>query len=549
MSFSSKNKNNENKTCLEEYIKIKKFSKVKLKNKEADKGRKVLESLLLSYINSEATGINKDAKDLSKLLYKEDLEVFCTELFQEYIENDIFNDKKWVINFCAMHGGEDIIFNMKRKIYDWINNFKISIALDAIVSLCLNGNDNAFKVIEEIQRKCNNKEVKAIAEEAFNFAIDEFNMDKDEFKDSIVPYLGLDERGVHIFKYDNYEISIYLTKLFDFIIYDENKKIYKALPKIKGVSKEENLALRKYFKDFKVQLKNVTYRELDRLEKELSYNRKWFLNLWIDVFLKNPIMRTIGETFIWGIYHNSKMQAYMNFSMDVINNRCVIKIFHYKNNALLKKYEIKDIYDLKNKIKINKLLKVIKECEFNNKEFTCNINDYCINIVHPVDFRKNHLEIWKKEFEELNILQPVDQLYRKSFTLAENETQNDYIDRFNGKRIKASYILDNMNRFGWYKGEFNINGVFYEFYKKNIKLKIIAELKISGICIDYLDEDIVVKLLRFYRINGEMKEFEFNNINDKELLKNYEIPKRFFSEVLYDISNSLLKSISKDYNI
>lgn len=548
MSFSIKNINNDNKTCLEECIDIKRFSDVRLRNKKIDKNKEILGSLIGCYIRSEGIGINKDVHELAELLCKNDLEIFCEEVFLEYIKTDIFEDKKWVINFCGIHGGERIISKMEGKIYQWICKGKISIALDAIVSLSLNGSKDAFRAIEKIQRTCKNEEVKVISEEAINFAIDEFNMDKDAFYDDIVPNLGLDERGICAFEYNNYKIYIYLIKLFKYIICDENHKLYKTLPKVKDSKKEQNIWAKQYFKEFRVQLQKITYRELERIEIELSNNRKWPLDLWINTFLKNPIMRTIGESFIWGIYHKSKIQSSMKFSIDVIKNNCSINILSYKMNASLKRYEINNIYDSKNMMKISNVLRFLRKYEFNNKNLTSNIDDYTINLVHPVELKSNQLEIWKEEFEKYNILQPIDQLYRINFIAAENELENEYIDRFYGKIIKSAYIVDRMNRFGWYKGNFNSDGRFYGFYKENINLKIVAELKISGISLEQLNEDTEVYLLRFYRINDKQEKIEIDNVKNEELLKNYEIPKRFFSEILYDITNSLFKSVRTDYS-
>lgn len=172
-----------------------------------------------------------------------------------------------------------------------------------------------------------------------------------------------------------------------------------------------------------------------------------------------------------------------------------------------------------------------------------------IGIVHPIELGKKDMELWKEQFENYEIKQPLEQLNREIFTVTEEERTNKKVERFGGIMLNGLSLLGKLTSFGWSRGPIGDGGGYYTFYKEDNTFKIDAELSFSGVSVGYENEEVTVYDLSFYKEGTASK---YSYINDKIYEQNVvsleTLPKRFFSEILCQINKATASKTGTNEN-
>ena len=296
-------------------------------------------------------------------------------------------------------------------------------------------------------------------------------------------------------------LKVVLTPSLEIEVYDEKDKKLKNLP-APGKRDDEAIAKESHaeFKAFKKQLKTTISVQATRLDLALSSERKWTKEAWIELFVNNPLMHQFAIGLIWGTYEDGKLQ----------------ETFRYMEDGT---FNTKD------------------EDEFEMPE-SCKIA-----LVHPIELSKEDLEEWKEQLENYEIIQPIEQLNRKVFTLTEEEKDMNVCERFGGTIINGLSLSGKIMAQGWYRGSIRDGGGYFQFYKEDSSLNIGAELNFEGLSVGYDNEDTTIHLLKFYNAGTvERGSYVYDEIKDKDLISLSKVPKKFFSEILYQVEKSLSSS-------
>lgn len=483
------------------------LKKVRLKGKEDFCEEDYLKALLICYSSLNGVGISKDGKTIAEKLDEADLSLFANEVFDIWFTKGAEAKKKWVLSFASIYGKDQIISKLQKCINDWAKNSRGAIAGEAVKALAINGSSQALLIVDGISRKFKFKQVKKAAGAALSFAANEMGMDREELSDKIVPSLGFDARGERIFDYGNRKFKVSLAPDLTIEIYDENEKELKKLPS-PGKRDDEAKAKQAYeeYKMFKKQLKTTVTVQTTRMDLALSTERKWTQSAWLNLFVENPIMHKFAIGLIWGIYEDLKL----------------IDTFRYMEDGT---FSTKD------------------EDEFQFPE------NSSIGLVHPLELSKEDMELWKKQLSDYEIDQPIKQLDREVFKITEKEKEMKYLDRFGGKIVNGLSLAGKIMSYGWYRGSVQDAGGYYEFYTEDKKLGIGVELNFQGLFVGDENEDTTVYVLRFYRSDTVKRgSYVYDEIKEKDLLKISEVPSRYFSEILYQVNNSLSSSTGVDEN-
>lgn len=466
-----------------------------------------LQAILLCYASMGKPGVSQDAKLLAEALSEADLAVYMGELFDKWLEAGAEAKKRWVLYAAAIHGGSEIIRKLHHQIQEWPAHSRGAIASDAVCALALNPLPQALLIVDGIARKFKFRQVKAAAGAALEFVASQLGLSREELADKIVPDLGFDEKMQRIFDYGERKFTVTITPSLEIEIFDENGKKLKNMP-APGKRDQEEVAKASHdaFKEMKKQMKATVSSQKTRLELALSVGREWEVAAWKELFVRNPIMHQFAIGLIWGIYENHSLR----------------QSFRYMEDGSFNTEE--------------------------EEEFTLPDSGR-IGLVHPIELSDESRNAWKEQLEDYEISQPVEQLSRSIYRRSEEEAAGKTLERFGGIVVNDLSLSGKLTALGWYRGSVLDGGGFYVYYREDPENGMGAELHFSGSYVGGLNEDVTVYGVRFYPAGSIQRGSYVNDeADDKKACILSEVPERYFSEVIWQLTKATASSTGKNEN-
>ena len=486
-----------------------------------------IKAIMLSYASMKKFTRNFFASELAQSLDQEEFALFAQEVFRRWYDKGAETKTKWVLYFCATHGGSAMHSEFVRCISEWgdyavflrkaretyytnPNNNKMltmrtSVAGDAVRALAMSGSDEALLIVDNIARKFKGKSVRKSAVDAMACAADGLGITAEELADRLVPDLGFDENLCRVFNYGNRQFSVYIRPTLELEIYSGDKKI-KSMPK-PGASDDAEKAAAAYeqFKEMKKQMKTAVTTQKNRLEYVLMCDRKWTCDGWKKLFVKNTIMHCFAIGLVWGIYEDGKLGA----------------TFRYMEDGSFTTAD-GDEFELPEKADIG--------------------------LVHPVELSEELKAQWTEQLSDYEIVQPFPQLERRVYTPDDSELEMKRLTRFEGFKADCLALTGKMTRMGWEKGQAEDAAYFYCFRREDVSSRSIAPdgsqllkgygtfLVHSGMSIasyENVEEKVTIEDIVFFKAGTNP------NYWDKDgecYVKCSEVPKRYFSEIMLQLT-------------
>ncbi len=466
-----------------------------------------LQAILLCYASMGKPGVSQEAKLLAEALSEADLAVYMGELFDKWLEAGAEAKKRWVLYAVSIHGGSEIISKLHHQIQEWPAHSRGAIASDAVCALALNPLPQALLIVDGIARKFKFRQVKAAAGSALEFAASQLGLSREELADKIVPDLGFDERMQRIFDYGERKFTVTITPSLEIEIFDESGKKLKNMP-APGKRDQEEVAKASYdaFKEMKKQMKATVSSQKTRLELALSVGREWEISAWKELFVQNPIMHQFAIGLIWGIYENHSLQ----------------QSFRYMEDGSFNTEE--------------------------EEEFTLPDSGR-IGLVHPIELSDESCAAWKEQLEDYEITQPVEQLSRSVYRRTKEEAAGKTLERFGGIVVNDLSLSGKLTALGWYRGSVLDGGGFYTYYREDPENSMGAELHFSGSYVGGLNEDVTIYNIRFYPAGSvQHGSYVYDEADDKKAYLLSEVPERYFSELIWQITKATATSTNKNEN-
>jgi len=240
-----------------------------------------------------------------------------------------------------------------------------------------------------------------------------------------------------------------------------------------------------------LRLQKMLYRELykqaRRLQEAFWDNRKWRSEDFEQIMLYNPILNTLAQGVLWARYQGDS----------------VVSVFRLVGN---------EIFDLV-------VYREVKEGEFE------------IGIFHPVE---NTSHNWR-ELLDVNYT-PFNQLNVEVFPLDTFNKFSSVVTRFRGNIVNGVNFEQKMLQRNWQHSLQLQNTQGGSFVIINEALNIIAEVEYVPFSKLEQTEDLSLGDLRFYKLDTAVKIGKSWQTNKVEALNIGQIPQRFFSDALYDVS-------------
>ncbi len=372
---------------------------------------------------------------------------------------------------------------------EWPQHARGAMAAEAVKALALNGSAQALLLVDQISRKFKFRQVKAAAAQALDFAAASLGISREELEDKIVPTLGFGENMERIFDYGGRQFAVYLTPALELEIQDGEGKRLKNMP-APGKRDEEEKAAAAYeeFKQLKKQLKTVAANQKLRLEQALTSERLWKAGQWKELFVKNPVMHQFAIGLIWGIYTDGALGDTFRYMEDGSFNTVDEEEFDFPDEGM-------------------------------------------VGLVHPIELSEEALAAWKEQLADYEVTQPISQLERPMYRVAETEKGTKELTRFGGMLINGLSLSGKLLGMGWYRGSVQDAGVYSTFYREDGEIGI--ELEFSGSYVGDENEEITVYGAAFYKAGTvERGSYVYDTIKAENQYALDAVPARYFSEMV-----------------
>lgn len=485
-----------------------------------------LKVIMLCYASMKKPGRNNFAIELAEVLDMKELESFAQEVFDRWYENGAEAKTKWVLYFSAIHGGIDMCRKLVEYINEWGNysvymqkaielymedsdtriSMRTSIAGEAVMAIAMNGSREALMTVDNISRKFNGKSVRAAAANAMASAADGLGITAEELADRIVPDLGFDKNLCRVFDYGKRQFSVYIRPSLELEIFSGDKKV-KSMPKPGAADDAEKAnAAYEQFKEMKKVMKAAVTLQRQRLEYVLVCDRKWNTDGWRTLFVENAIMHCFAIGLIWGIYEDGKLSTTFRYMDDGSFTTSDGDEFVLPDNAV-------------------------------------------IGLVHPIELSEELKAEWIEQLSDYEIVQPFPQLSRPVFTPDPAELETRRLTRFNGCEAGSISLIGKMTRLGWEKGQAEDGGYFYYFTRDDVSSRSVAPdgsplltgygtmMIHSGMYIaayNMEEESVNVEDIVFFKAGTSPY---YGDKDDKKFIKCSEVPQRYFSEIMLQLTS------------
>lgn len=463
-------------------------------------GEEYLQALLLCYSSMKEPGQSSDAALLAEKLDPRDLAVYMNELLDRWLAAGGEAKKRWVVYAAAIHGDGAVIRKLQHQIRQWARHSRSVLAAEAVQALALSPQPLALPTVDGIARKSGSGKVRAAAAGALRDAAARLGLTPEELEDKLTPDLGFDGHMERRFDYGNRSFTVTLTPALEVEVCDQTGKKLKNMP-APGVRDQAEQAAVAYedYKEMKKQLKTVAAGQRQRLERALATGRLWSAETWRGLFVDSPVMHMFAMGLIWGVYGQHRL----------------VQSFRYMEDG-----------------------------SFNteNEEEYALPEQGRIGLVHPLELSPESVAAWRRQLEDYEITQPIEQLERTVYRLDSREQEARRLERFTGRVIHDLALGGRLTALGWQRGPVGGGGRYCVYFREEPLLGLGAELHFSGSMVGNGaagGQDVTVGDLCFYRIgtvDRGPESYDLATEGRQLSLKN--IPRRFFSEIAGQIDRA-----------
>ena len=433
--------------------------------------------LLNKYIQLCSPKASRELDYFKEYVGETALENLCDVVLEQYIQYGTLDDE-WAITMMVSNYSNTKIVDLIYVMFDALYKDRYR-ELEQFVNICI---QVKRAEIEDILIELDKTRLHypKIAEVMLTYLSKANTIQKHRYElvvDKMVPTFGVDEdRRIG---YDTAEGMFYLQ----IKRWDDVQIITPLHTKIEDIGEKKRTQI--------LRIQKVLYRELSkqarRLQEAFWDNRKWCASDFEQIMLDNPILNTLAEGLLWARYVGDSIA-----SIFMLIGR--------------------EIYD------------VVTFRAVPN-------SDVEIGIFHPVE---NNARIWREVIDMQKA--PFNQLDVEIFPIDTFNKFSSVVSRFRGNIVNAENFEQKMLQNGWQYALQSAQNGTTSFVRVNKALGLIAELEYVpfGKQMDIIEWSLGD--LRFYKLTSAVRVNKQWQTDKTEAMNIGNIPQRFFSDTLYDVS-------------
>lgn len=305
----------------------------------------------------------------------------------------------WVLAALARLGDDDTVRRLAPLIRIWPGDGGHSWAVAGLDVLAGIGTEAALRQLCDISAKVPFKALRDRAREKVAEVAAELWLGPDQLADRLVPDLGLGPDGMLTLDYGSRRFHVGVDEELRAYAVTQDGTRRKDLPK-PARTDDTALATASYrrFAGLRKDARRVGAEQADRLEQAMVASRRWTAAEFRDLFVTHPLMRHLVRRLVWASYDAGAPLAALRVAGD------------------------------------SSLTGLGGEPVTLDPAAT-------VGVVHPVQLGAD-VAAWAERFAADGIGQPFPQLHREAYALTGAERAASNLDRFTGRTVPTSGILD-----------------------------------------------------------------------------------------------------------
>lgn len=368
----------------------------------ADAQSALLEMLAFSPIDAPYEGLAqvKDACD------PRSLDVFVEALVRAWVAAGMASAHEWAVRAVALIGSDRaarFLFDRSRA---WANDSQKQRAILALDVLGAMGTDLALSLVGRMSRSGQRQYLKDRAVEILAEVAEQRNLSAEELEDRTAPDLGLDENGTMILDFGPRKFLVGFDEHLMPFVKNEARERLDALPR---ANKSDDTAMAKAawdaWKLLRSEAEKVAKDQVARLERLLGDERRLDAEVFMDAFVKHPLIGHLAQRLVWGAYG--------------------------ADGALLATFRVAE----------DRSLATVDEDGFELP------SDATVGLMHPLRMKEQAADLssrWGQVFADYALVQPFAQLARSTEVVDLAEILRRY-----GDRRSTAGLLFGLRNAGW----------------------------------------------------------------------------------------------------
>lgn len=360
-------------------------------------------------------GIYLGIEEVKALCDEQSLADFVWDIFQSWLDFGAPLKDNWVLSALGILGNNQTLSNLLPLLYEWPEKSFTQRTVAALDIFYLIGTDEALIHLNNYANSIKSAKLKQSAKRIISQISKYKNLSIDEIEDRAVSCLGLEVTGS--LKFNIGEQTFYLTtnQNLEPILKNDSKQIIKSIPKPKyevdmPAYNQANIT----FKKFKKELKQFISLQSNRLELMMCSQRTIDYSTFEFYYLKHPLLYKLVNKLVWGVFKTADEE------------RC--------KGKLIQSFRICEDHSFAD--------------ENENRIVLSKDTSLRIGLVHPLDLSPTQLKKFKQIFNDYQIIQPIEQLFRLTYYLNEADLLTSKLIRWKSVKVKSKGLF-NLSKKTW----------------------------------------------------------------------------------------------------
>lgn len=367
---------------------------------------------------------------------------FAWDLFTAWLSVGAVPKENWAFTSLGLLGGDTAARRLTPLIRAWPGESAAARALLGLDVLERIGTDTALMMLNGIAQKLKFANVKAHAQAKIAAIAAERGLSPQELDDRLVPELGLDARGTRVLDFGPRQFLIGFDESLkpwvrDFSGGQPGARL-KDLPKPgKSDDAEKAAAAVDQFKALKKDARTIAQQQLPRWENAMCQQRRWEPEVFQRFMAAHPLMGHVAQRLVWGVYAVEVQEEGEGEPQVPSHGGTLQSCFRVAEDASYADAH-DDALSLPAAAPQGTALR--------------------IGLVHPLQMSAADHPAFAQQLADYELLQPFDQINRRTFALTEAEAQAEGLTRWQDQTVPTTQVLGLMNR-GWEEGDGGGGGV------------------------------------------------------------------------------------------
>ncbi|HVH34782.1 MAG TPA: DUF4132 domain-containing protein [Tahibacter sp.] len=366
-----------------------------------------LPDVLMTFMLSTPDEPHPGLLQIQEQVTAESLARFGRALLDWWEANDAPGKERWMFTVQGLAGNDETARVLAGRARHWRAALNRVRAYDALEMLGRIGSDGALMQIQGFVVQQRFADLSQRAERLMQEIADARGLAPEELADRSVPDLGLDEAGALTLDFGPRQFRVRFNGLLEPELRDAAGRVLKSLPKPNGA--DDAVAAKaagELFKDLKKQVKSLSGLQLKRLEAAMCAQRRWSGEDFDRLLRRHPLLRHPVQRLVWGAFG--------------------------ADDALLATFRVVEDLSLADAQDAPTTLPEAAR----------------IGIVHPLRLPSSALSGFGQIFADYEILQPFEQLARKTYLLEPAQRDGSELPGWHGRRVTVASLLGLEQR-GW----------------------------------------------------------------------------------------------------